>query len=85
MSCTRPGMTKRRVNIGRVIQESYDFGELSLNHDQTTPTFPGDHAQLLNSPVQFFAMARETGSLLPILRNEERVSVTTFLTLSIYN
>ena len=33
----------------RVISERYDFGELYSNHAQTTPTFPNDHAQFINS------------------------------------
>jgi hypothetical protein len=45
-----PGMTKGRVMKWRVIPESYDFGELCSSHAQTTPTFPNDHAQYLNSP-----------------------------------
>ena len=32
-----------------VILESYDFGELCVNHAQTTPTFTKDHTQFLNS------------------------------------
>jgi hypothetical protein len=32
-----------------VILESYDFGELCSNHAHTTPTFPNDHTQFLNS------------------------------------
>ena len=43
------GMTKRRVIKRRVISESYDFGELCMNHAQTTPTFTNDHTQYLNS------------------------------------
>ena len=42
------GMTKRRVMKRRVILESYDFGELCVNHAQTTPTFTNDHTQFLN-------------------------------------
>jgi hypothetical protein len=44
------GPAKRRVMKWRVISESYDFGELCSNHAQTTPTFPNDHTQFLNSP-----------------------------------
>ena len=33
----------------RVILERYDFGELCVNHAQTTPTFTNDHTQFLNS------------------------------------
>ena len=33
----------------RVILESYDFGELCVNHAQTTPTFTNDRTQFLNS------------------------------------
>jgi hypothetical protein len=44
------GMTKGRVTNRRVISESYDIGELCSNHAQTTPTFPNDHTQFLNSP-----------------------------------
>ena len=43
------GMTKRRVMKRRVILESYDFGELCVNHAQTTPTFTNDYTQFLNS------------------------------------
>ena len=43
------GMTKRRVMKRRGILESYDFGELRVNHAQTTPTFTNDHTQFLNS------------------------------------
>jgi hypothetical protein len=44
------GPAKRRVMKWRVISESYDFGESCSNHAQTTPTFPNDHTQFLNSP-----------------------------------
>ena len=42
------GPAKRRVMKWRVILESYDSGELCVNHAQTTPTFTKDHSQFLN-------------------------------------
>jgi hypothetical protein len=49
IEATPTGMTKGRVTNRRVISESYDFGELCSNHARTTPTFPNDHTQFLNS------------------------------------
>ena len=49
MLALQMGMTKRRVMKRRVILESYDFGELCVNHAQTTLTFTNDHTQFLNS------------------------------------
>ena len=43
------GPAKRRVMKRRVILESYDFGELYVNHAQITPTVTKDHTQFLNS------------------------------------
>ena len=33
-----------------MILEGYALHWLCLNHAQTTPTFPNDHAQFVNSP-----------------------------------
>ena len=42
------GMTKRRVMKRSVVLESYDCGELCVNHAETTPTFTNDDTQFLN-------------------------------------
>ena len=40
-------MTNRKDTKRRVIPESYDFGELCVNHAQTTPTFTNEHTNIL--------------------------------------
>ena len=49
ISLVKTSMTKRRVIKTRVISESYDFGQLWVNHAQITPTFTNEHTQYLNS------------------------------------
>ena len=46
-----------RVMKRRVILESYDFGELCVNHAQPTPTFTKDHTQFLKC---FLELTRES-------------------------